>query len=157
MLKRAYRPFASMMMLAGIALWVGCRPQHGPPAESHWQTPPLPDSEIGQVVQEYVDVFNSGDSQRLDQFLHRHLSEKGPGGANIESRIRTVEAEIDDIEDKMAKGKIDQRDGERSIRRKRDDIRDYNRDLGRAEADLGEVQRRIEYFQRNPRPDGLYN
>jgi len=75
----------------------------------------------------------------------------------IESNIRTAENEIRSTEELISKGKIDQLDGESTIRRKRDDIRRYNREIGRAEADLGEVQRRVEFFQRNPNIGGTFN
>lgn len=69
---------------------------------------------------------------------------------NIEGRIRTAEREIDDIDEKLSKGKIDEREGERKIRRLRDDIREWNRDIGRAEADRARIQRDIEYFRNDP-------
>lgn len=69
---------------------------------------------------------------------------------NLEGRIRSAEYSIDDLEEKISKGKVDQDDARREIRRHRQDIRDWNREIGRAEAYLGEIQRRIEYFTSDP-------
>ncbi len=69
---------------------------------------------------------------------------------NLESRIQSNDREIDELDDKLADGKIGQRDGERNLRRKQRENRELNRDIGRAEADLAQIRREIEYFRQNP-------
>lgn len=66
---------------------LGCRAEHGPPIESSWVTPPIPESEAGKVVAEYIKVFNSGDQTALSQFVRDVATEHGPGGASLEERI----------------------------------------------------------------------
>lgn len=74
-----------------------------------------------------------------------------------ESRISGAERSIADLETKLKEGKGDQIDLERAISRNREDIRRWNREIGGLEADLGNIQRRIQYFQQNPNIGQVYN
>ena len=69
------------------------------------------------------------------------------------SQMSSKEAEIARIETQIDKGKIDRNEGERTIRRIRQDIRDLRRDRERTEFELAQIQRDIDWFTRNPDAD----
>jgi len=89
--------------------------------------------------------------------LGREESDQKREIRDIENRINGLEREIDELEEKISKGKVDEFEAERTIRRKRRDIRNENRTLGRAEADLGSIQRRIDFFRQNPAGSRAFN
>ncbi len=75
---------------------------------------------------------------------------------SLESRISTAEYNIRRHEEDISEGKGDEDSLRSMIRTERDDIRSFNRDIGRKEADLGRIQRDIEFFRNNP-PATLIN
>jgi len=75
----------------------------------------------------------------------------------LENQISSAERSIVELEDKLAQGKGDERDLKSEIRRKRQDIREWNREIGSLDFDLGRVQRDIDFFVRNQRPRQAYN
>lgn len=79
------------------------------------------------------------------------LGRKKHGKANeissIRRRVSTKEADIRNLEALRSKGKIDENEAIRRSRDYRFDISDLSRELGRKEAELGQIEREIENFR----------
>lgn len=120
---------------------------------------PLRGLSYGQAGKSYNNVcppvqeagFLSG--YRLGMQEHSKRSDVN----NLKNRIASAERQNDLLREQIKKGKVDKREAQRTIRRNRDDILDWNRDLGRAEAELDQVEREVEYFLANPANSGAYN
>ena len=68
---------------------------------------------------------------------------------SIKNRIRSSEAEISRNERLITEGKIDQSEAESKIRFSRRQINDLNRELGRKEYELQDINREVEDFRLN--------
>jgi len=66
---------------------------------------------------------------------------------SIKNRIRSKQSSITNNESLIAQGKIDQKEAERNNRQLQIDINNLNRDLGRKEAELNQIERRIEDYR----------
>jgi CubicO group peptidase (beta-lactamase class C family) len=83
---------ATLLLLPPLLAALGCEAEHGPPLQSAWQTPAIPESEAGARVAAYIDAFNSGDPRKLEEFVRAAMSPVGPGGATLDDRLKSQQS-----------------------------------------------------------------
>lgn len=54
-----------------------------------WTEPALPDTAAGNQLEAYMGVLNVGDRARLEEFVREYFSPVGPGGGDINDRIKS--------------------------------------------------------------------
>ena len=105
----------------------------------------------GQAGRSYANVcppeLDAGFRSGYD--LGRRYNQKKSEISSLESRIDAAEESNRSTEGLLREGKIDPREAERLLRDNRHSVREWNRDIGRLEGELGGIEYEMETFRYN--------
>lgn len=86
---RGYHYFVFLLVLMLSALFALTKCSPGEEVMATWPIPELPATPAGQALADYLDVFNAGNEDSLRRYIAEHFSPVGPGGSDINARIKS--------------------------------------------------------------------